>query len=291
MGQSRIDIASSPPAPHPVRTAIAQGAARTGVDFDFLLAQARVESGLDPAARAKTSSASGLFQFIDSTWLGTVRKHGAAHGLGHLAAAIGSGPNGPFVADPALRQQILSLRHDPQLASVMAGALAQDNRAALVPVLGRDPDAAELYLAHFLGSGGATRFLGALQEDPSRSAAALFPRQAAANRAIFYQPEGNARSLGEVMELMQAKMARAMDDPASPLVHGHPVQGATMPGAAPAPWQAAQARFGDTASTFADRPRPVRPMSALLADTFDRGGARGGDHIRRAYDRLRSFGL
>ena len=278
MGESRIQPAIAPNA-QPVRAAIAQGAARTGVDFDYLLAQAQIESGLDPAARAKTSSATGLFQFIDSTWLATVHKHGAAHGLGALASAIGSGPRGAFVADPTLRQQILALRHDPALASVMAGALAQDNRAALVPVLGREPDAGELYLAHFLGAGGASKFLTALQSNPAQPAAALFPKQAAANRAIFHQPGGAPRSLSEVMELMHGKMAQAMDAPAAPPM---PIAQASP---APSPWQAAQARFSDTAQTFADRPRS---MSALLGETF---GATANDHVRRAYGRLRSAGL
>ena len=278
MGESRIQPAIAPNA-QPVRAAIAQGAARTGVDFDYLLAQAQIESGLDPAARAKTSSATGLFQFIDSTWLATVQKHGSAHGLGALASAIGTGPRGAFVADPALRQQTLALRHNPALASVMAGALAQDNRAALVPVLGREPDAGELYLAHFLGAGGASKFLTALQSNPAQPAAALFPKQAAANRAIFHQPGGAPRSLSEVMELMHGKMAQAMDAPAAPPM---PIAQASP---APSPWQAAQARFSDTAQTFADRPRP---MSALLGETF---GATAYDHVRRAYGRLRSAGL
>lgn len=278
MGESRIQPTSAPPA-HPVRAAIAQGAARTGMDFDFLIAQAQVESGLDPAARAKTSSATGLFQFIDSTWLATVQKHGAAHGFGALASAIDTGPRGAFVADPALRQQILALRHDPALASVMAGALAQDNRAALLPVLRREPDAGELYLAHFLGAGGAGKFLTALQTDPARPAAALFPAQAAANRGIFYQPGGTARSLAEVMELMRGKMARAMDAPVSA------PEPASLGSSAPSPWQSVQARFAETAQAFADRPRA---MSALLGEAF---GHTANDHVRRAYGRLRSAGL
>lgn len=278
MSENRIPPANAPNA-HPVRAAIAQGAARTGMSFDFLLAQAQVESGLDPSARARTSSASGLFQFIDSTWLATLHKHGTAHGLGALASAIGIGPRGPFVTDPAMRQQILALRHDPQLAAVMAGALAQDNRAALMPVLGREPDAGELYLAHFLGAGGAVRFLSELEADPARAAATVFPAQAAANRAIFYQPGGTPRSLSEVMELLRGKMARAMDQPAA-----DPAPAART-GPALSPWHAAQGRFAETAQIFAARPQP---MSTLVSETF---GTDANEHVRRAYGRLRSAGL
>ena len=81
-----------------VQSAISRAAQRTGVDFDYLVAQARLESGLDPSAKARTSSASGLYQFIDSTWLNTLDRHGAKHGMGWADDAIG--PNGR-VADPA----------------------------------------------------------------------------------------------------------------------------------------------------------------------------------------------
>jgi soluble lytic murein transglycosylase-like protein len=56
-------------APPQVREAIAQASDKTGVDFAFLLATAKRESSLNPKARAKTSSAKGLFQFLDQTWL------------------------------------------------------------------------------------------------------------------------------------------------------------------------------------------------------------------------------
>lgn len=289
MGESRIAPAIQPPA-HPVRAAVAQGAARTGIGFDFLLAQARVESGLDPAAKARTSSASGLFQFIESTWLATVRKHGPAHGMGHLAAHIGQGAGGPFVADPAMREQILALRHDPALASVMAGALAQDNRAELMPILGREPDAGELYLAHFLGSSGAGRFLSALQDDPAQSAAALFPKPAAANRAIFYERDGSARSLAGVMDLMRGKMARAMDEPGAAAVAG-PMPLAAPGANLPAPFVAARTGFAEAAATYPGGPGRLRPMSELLAQSLGSGDGASGDHVRRAYARLRSVGL
>lgn len=287
MGQNSTQHVSASSGAQRVQAAIAHGAARTGVAFDYLLAQARIESALDPSARASTSSATGLFQFIDSTWLATLRKHGPDHGLGQLAAAIQQGPNGAFVADPTQRQLILSLRHDPALASVMAGALAQDNRAALLPVLGREPDAAELYLAHFLGEGGASRFLKAMQSDPAQSAAALFPKQASANRGIFYQSGGPARSLGEVMELMRGKMARAMDGPVPPAAIA-----AAPAGAMPVtPWQAVQTRFAEQARSFSDAGQTPRPLSSVLAETFSAGGPAAGDHVRRAYGQLRSFGL
>ena len=194
-----------------MRAAIARAAGATGVDFDFLLAQARIESNLKPQAKAATSSATGLYQFTNSTWLSTLSRHGEKHGMPWAASAA---------SDPAVRAQAMALRLDPQVSALMAGELANDNRAALTAALGHAPDASELYLAHFLGSAGASKFLGALATDPAQSAAALMPSAAAANRAIFYAPGGAARSVSEVMGVIRGKVEGAMADSPYPSGEG-----------------------------------------------------------------------
>jgi len=167
--------------PVSVEQAIATAAQQTTVDFDFLVAQAQVESAMNPVARARTSSATGLYQFIESTWLETMHRHGERFGLGDVSAQIGMSEGGnAYVSDPGTREAILALRNDPQIASLMAAGLAEDNRAHLAPILGRQPEHNELYLAHFLGAGGAGRFLSAMAQDPNQSAASLFRRPAAA---------------------------------------------------------------------------------------------------------------
>lgn len=193
-----------------VRSAVANAARRTDTDFEYLLAQARLESGLRPHAKARTSSATGLFQFIESTWLATMKRHGPSLGFGDVASSIQRSGGSYYVADPGARRAILNLRKDPQIASLMAGALAQDNRDAIQPILGREPYATELYMAHFLGAGDAKRFLSELRRDPSQSAPALFPRPASANQSIFYHSSGAPRDLAGVMGLMQGKMRRAI---------------------------------------------------------------------------------
>ena len=208
IGASRQIAAARPD--NAVDRAIANAAQRTSVDVDFLIAQAQVESDMNPNARARTSSATGLYQFIDSTWLSTMQRHGARFGMGEIATQIGVNRSGAaYVADPAARAAILELRKDPQIAALMAAGLAEDNSAHLTPILGRQPDHNELYLAHFLGAGGAGRFLSAMAENPDRPAASLFRQPAAANRPVFYQQNGQARSLGAVMQFLSAKLDRA----------------------------------------------------------------------------------
>ena len=179
-----------------VSGALKKASASTGVGFEYLYRVAVRESSLDPAARAKTSSAAGLFQFIEQTWLGAVKTYGAAHGLAAEAADIVKGANGRFtVADPARRQAILDLRFDAEKASALAAELARDNKAALEGALGRAVDAAELYAAHFLGARGARALLSA---DSESSAAALLPAAARANRHVFFDG-ARERTVGEVV--------------------------------------------------------------------------------------------
>jgi hypothetical protein len=290
-----------------VEAAIARAAQATSVDFNYLLAQAEVESAMNPDARAATSSATGLYQFIDSTWLDTMKKHGHRFGLGHIADQIDLTASGSaYVADDAKRAAILSLRSDPQIASLMAAGLAEDNRAHLMPILGRQPDHAELYLAHFLGAGGAGRFLSELQANANQSAPALFARPAAANRGIFYAPDGSPRSLQQVMAVIDGKLGRALDRAsdgrAANFVRAdyapRPSGGA---GFTPTPYLIAdEAVFGPgvpTALTQASvpaaslRPPGRPPMSQILSATFGSDPAAAPPQVRRAYDQLKALGL
>ena len=273
-----------------VQGAIARAATRTGVDFDYLLAQARLESGLDPSAKAQTSSASGLYQFIDSTWLRTLDRHGAKHGMDWADAAIA--PNGR-VADTATRQQLLSLRYDADASSLMAAELTRENAAGLRSSLGRDAEPAELYLAHFLGLGGAQKFLGALGSNPDQSAAALMPQAARANRSIFYSG-GSPRSVGEVMTLMRDKVAGAYGDMPMP-GGGNRVEFDPARFAAHAPASTSRPSRGSLALPAlpgSEGPRPS--MADTLRNTFGEGGAgtgRANEQIAAAYGKFRAFGL
>jgi hypothetical protein len=191
----------------PVMDAVQNASARTGIDFDYLVDVARVESGYNPSAKAPTSSARGLYQFTKQTWLATLDRHGADHGFAWAADAIGRDASGRLsVTDPSLRQQIFDLRDDPTAASNMAAALTGDNRAYLESRIGRSAEPVDLYLAHFLGSGGAAQFLSALTANPDQPGASMMPDAAAANRSVFYAPDGSMRSLAEIRERFRAKL-------------------------------------------------------------------------------------
>jgi hypothetical protein len=187
--------------------AIRNASERAGVDFKFMLAKAQTESSLDPTIRARTSSASGLYQFIESTWLSTVRQHGSKYGIGDLANSIEDDFGAARVRDPMTRRQILDLRFDPKIASAMAAEFTKSNLTQLEGTLGAGINSTDLYLAHFLGANGASRFLQNYRNDPQKIGAALFPEAANANRGVFYEPSsGRARTLGQIYDFFSKKM-------------------------------------------------------------------------------------
>lgn len=178
---------------------------RNGVDFDYLLQTAIRESSLNPKAKAQTSSATGLFQFIESTWLEVMKSDGPRLGYQAYADAISVDGDGDYVIkDKELRQEVLALREDPQVAADLAAAFTRNNGAYLHGKFGRMPSPGELYIAHFLGAKGAEKMFTAGLSDPDQIAANLFPKQARANRSIFYG-DGHPRTIRQVYRALVAK--------------------------------------------------------------------------------------
>ena len=136
--------------------ALKNAAAATGSDFHYLLGTAMRESSLKANAQSSTSSAAGLFQFIDQTWMGLVKTHGAKYGLGSLAGAINTAPDGRYhAASDAARQTILALKKDQQVSALKAGEYDRSTQGAMEANLGRQDCGGALYAAHFLGADAA----------------------------------------------------------------------------------------------------------------------------------------
>src|SRR6186713_2883207 len=128
-----------------VAGAIKQAANITGTSFEYMLATAKMESNFNPKAAAPTSSARGLYQFIEQTWLGTVKEAGSAFGYDRYADAITRTSSGRYeVSDPAIRRDILALRKDPAANAAMAGVLTRSNSFKLTGAIGRRPTDGEL---------------------------------------------------------------------------------------------------------------------------------------------------
>jgi hypothetical protein len=153
-------------------------AAANMVGFDAATAATvvAVESGFDPGIKAPTSSAGGYFQFIDSTWTATLKKHGAKYGL---------------AADAS--------KYDGRANALMGMEFLKENQEYLEKTVTDRPVAdTDLYAAHFLGPAGAKRFLSAPPGSDARQAVGDgVPR---ANHNIFYDQKNNARTVSGVYE-------------------------------------------------------------------------------------------
>jgi hypothetical protein len=200
-----------------VEAAIQRAARATGVDFGFLLNTAGRESGMNPHARASASTAAGLFQFVEQTWLSTLKQHGSKYGYARYAELITKGSDGHYRVDGVdARKAVMDLRLDPHAASLMAGELASDHAAYLKGRTGRDPTAGELYAAHFLGPQGSAKLIAAVENTPGADAVRMFPDAARANRSIFYR-DGRPASVAQVYaNLAKATQPAEAHPPAEP---------------------------------------------------------------------------
>lgn len=228
-----------------VLAALKQASAATGSDFSYLLCTAMRESSLRPQAKSATSSACGLFQFVEQTWFGLVKQFGARHGLASYANAISQNADGRFEADNANdRHAILALRNDPKISALMAGEYANETRSWLQNSLGRNVSNGELYAAHFLGPEAACRLIRMNASQPQSCAASAFPQAAEANRAVFYHRDGSAKSVHEVYN-WALKQPNALSVGAEPevlaqSVNPHVAAASTAPAGYPDDWAAMQ---------------------------------------------------
>jgi hypothetical protein len=257
-----------------VTRALRSAAESTGVGFGVLAAKAAIESGFQTNAQAPTSSARGLFQFIDQTWLDTVRRHGADHGLANEASLITRSPSGRLtVADSAERSRILALRDNPEISARLGAEHLKDVSDALAPGLGRRPDVGELYLGHFLGTNGAGKLLRAVADTPNRAASDLLPEAARANATLFRGSDGAPLSASQFLDNIRGKVGKVyaqlgLAAPAGP-VDFDAVTTNAAPGTAVA---SAEPFWWGSGSPSRVAQAPERMMASALVEVFNRMG-------------------
>jgi hypothetical protein len=179
-----------------IMSAIRNASAATGTDFDFLVQTARRESNFDANAKATTSSATGLFQFTNDTWLEVLDRYGAKHGV-----------NAGALTDDAK----LALRNDADLSARMAGELAHENAKVLGKKLGRPVTSAELYTAHFMGPQDAARLIQSARRNDKGAAADFFPRAALANASVFSGKDGASLTPAELYAKLTGNTVQEAD--------------------------------------------------------------------------------
>ena len=190
---------------------VVRAAQVTGVDPAYLMALADKESSLLPDNKARTSSAEGLFQFVEGTWLEVLRRNGPKYGYAAEAEAIHIVEGRPVVSDSKDRERILRLRRSPYLSALLAGEMITAHRETLAGKVARDPCFAELYMAHFLGVQGANRFIALLSDKPDDSARKAFPRAAKANRALFFAKDATRKQKALTVAEVHGRIGAMID--------------------------------------------------------------------------------
>jgi muramidase (phage lysozyme) len=141
--------------------------------FDFKAYMGKLsstESGDNPTAKAKTSTATGLHQFTSGTWMDMVNKLDL-----------------PYT---------LSDRTNPEKSMKVAEEFTKRNVAKAKADLGREPTMLEAYMYHFVGKSAPK-----LIQAPYKALAVDYvtPTQAKANKNVFYDKAGEPKTVGEVM--------------------------------------------------------------------------------------------
>jgi hypothetical protein len=259
-----------------VVAALEKASAATGVDFSYLLGTAMRESGLKPTAKSGQSSATGLFQFIEQTWLSLVKDYGSKHGLGSYANAITKTADGRCrVANAEDRSAILRLRNDPQISALMAGEYTKMTQAQMEDSLGRKVSKGELYAAHLLGAGSACKLIRSAQGAPSSAACDLFPREADANRNIFYHADGRPKTVREVYNWTTANLTSGLTPTAKmnaktevPSVSTGALDTATTAAMLASLWQPRHRSFFGNSDESASGNAPPFAMSPAILDVL-----------------------
>lgn len=252
-----------------VARSLKQASAATSIDFGFLVSAATQESGLNADAKSRKGSATGLFQFIEGTWLQMVQRFGAKYGIGDLAQQVSVDHCGrAHVADPTTRQQILNLRTDPRLSACFAAEYTKENKGEVERALGRPVGNTDLYMAHFLGAGGATEFLKAMRSNAGTIGADLLPDAAAANHAVFFDNRtGAPRTVAEIYQGFADKFTKT----------AHALEAAALAADASAPADGTAAAkptsggfatlIGHVGTVGSMLSQPMRPVFDALAAT------------------------
>lgn len=164
---------------------IVAAAKMAGVDSGLMATMAAIESGFRSKVGARTSRAQGLFQFIPKTWEAMLKKYGPKYGI-------------------SLRTRPT----DPRANALMAAEYLKQNENQIKDVVKGDVTDTDLYMAHFLGAGGARSMLSA---DPTENASRLLPAAARANPNIFRNSNGRARTVAEVYQVLNKKVSHSRD--------------------------------------------------------------------------------
>ncbi len=230
-----------------MQATVMEAAKLTGTDPKELATIMAIESGFNPNAKAKTSSATGLNQFTSDTWKEMMGKH---------ASKFGIDPNTPPT--------------DPRANAIMGAMFLKQNKNSLKKTKS-DLTLTDSYMAHFLGAGGANQFL----KMPDDAIPAQTMQDAAsANKSIFFD-KGRPRTKAEIYKLMENKVNGALSKHGVTIDGASPTTGSTdsasMPKGPDSADNKAVRDFQNNSGLYKDTAKPKMPASASIGSETAKG--------------------
>ena len=140
------------------------------------------ESGGNPNAKNPMGTASGKYQFIESTWKNMTKKYGLNYTLDD--------------------------RFDPKKSEQVTRLFTAENENYLKSKVGRELNDGDRYLAHFLGAGGASNLLSTMQKNPNAPISTVMsPNAINSNRSVTVNKDGSLKTVSDVYNWASKKMS------------------------------------------------------------------------------------
>ena len=191
----------------------------TGADFQQLIITAMIESDLGRVTISSKSTARGVYQFIEPTWLVLMKRYGNRIGYQSYADAItfNAETHHPEVKGGIpLRQKILDLRYDNRISALLKTYQAQDEKRVLARFKnGQNITVTDHYIAHMLGLSLARTFYKLKQSESDYILAHLkdsnFRQAVQLNRSFFYDEHGRALNAAQAYVQFDKKISEKFD--------------------------------------------------------------------------------
>lgn len=192
---------------------------KTGVDFKLLVLKAIMESDYGRFNVAPNSSARGVFQYIESTWLVLMHRYGAKAGHAQYAEAISYNHKTKMAelkgTSRHLRGEILALRHDPKVSAIIkAYQVLEETDVIRGYKKGKKVTVTDHYIAHMLGLYVMKDFYQMVERRsiiaPAKLSTNPHMREAAYTNKAFFFKRGKALTAAQSYKRFEARVKREL---------------------------------------------------------------------------------
>ncbi len=212
-------------------------AKKTDTDFKLLVITAMIESDLGRVTISSKSTARGIYQYIEPTWLVLMKRYGGRIGYQHYSDSItfNAQTRTPEVKGGMItRQKILDLRYDNKIAALIKAYQIKDEKRILETYKnGQNITVTDHYIAHMLGLSLARTFYKLKNTESDFILANLkdrnFKEAVSLNKSFFYTQTGDALNASQAYVQFDRKISQKFDN-LKAIVNAHSHSGVQVKG-------------------------------------------------------------